>query len=191
MKKRLLIGLVLVILVLCACEKAPQNSSTPVSPDTISPDPSMVVPIESVPFQAQYIRTGGFYEDTFPKTQWITSKDELWQYIRDNNEKYQLELSGLRTEFMTAIMDYDEAFFAEKNLIFVVVEEGSGSNRHEVTDMRLMPSSMGRVSHLLQPSIRRIVPEVGTCDMAQWHILIEVDKQYAPDTVQLLSPKFE
>ncbi len=189
MKKFLLIGLVLAILGLCGCEKAPQNPSEPVNPDTISPDPSMVIPIESVPFKAQCIRTGGYYEDTFPKTQWITSEDELWQYIRDNNDKYQLDLSGIRTEFMTAIMGYDEAFFAEKNLIFVVVEEGSGSIRHEVEDVKLLPSAMDRVSHLLQPVIRRIVPEVGTCDMAQWHILIEVDKQYAPDTVQLQFPK--
>jgi hypothetical protein len=178
------------ILLLAGCEKAPQPAQS-VNPDVISPAPSLVVPIESVPFTAQYIRTGGFYEDTFPKTQWITSKDELWQYIRDNNEKYQLELSGLQTEFMTAIMDYDETFFAEKNLIIVVVEEGSGSVRHQVTDMRLTPSPMGRVSHLLQPVIRRDVPEVGTCDMAQWHILIAVDKEYAPDTVQLQSPEFE
>ncbi len=189
MKKLLLMALILVAVVLSGCEKAPQNPSEPVDPNALSPAPSMVIPKESVPFKAQYIRTGGFYEDTFPKTQWITSEDELWQYIRDNNDKYQLDLSGLRTEFMAAIMNYDEAFFAEKNLIFVVVQEGSGSIRHEVEDVLLLPSTMGRVSHLLQPVIRRIVPEVGTCDMAQWHIIIEVDKEYAPEAVQLQFPK--
>ena len=49
----------------------------------------------------------------------------------------------------------------------VLLEEGSGSNRHNVDNVKL--GSDGK----LYISIRSIIPEVGTSDMAAWHILIE------------------
>ena len=49
----------------------------------------------------------------------------------------------------------------------VLLEEGSGSNRHNVDNVKL--GSDGK----LYISIRSIIPEAGTCDMAAWHILIE------------------
>ena len=48
----------------------------------------------------------------------------------------------------------------------VLLEEGSGSIRHEV-------ERIGVDSGDLWIEIKSIVPEVGTCDMAWWHVLIE------------------
>ena len=52
----------------------------------------------------------------------------------------------------------------------VLLEEGSGSVRHNVDNVKY--GSDGK----LYVSIRRDVPEVGTADMAEWHILIEMKK---------------
>ncbi|NLO63198.1 MAG: hypothetical protein GX099_07220, partial [Clostridiaceae bacterium] len=59
---------------------------------------------------------------------------------------------------------YDDAFFSKNALLIVVVQEPSGSNRHEFL-------GFGEKNEI---RIRRIVPEVGTTDMADWHILIEL-----------------
>ena len=79
---------------------------------------------------------------------------------------------------------YDEDFFLDRSLIVVRLEEGSGSNRHEVTDVLLDSGA-----YLVQ--ITRILPGpgyAGTCDMAEWHILIEIPKaedDVPPDAVNL------
>ena len=72
--------------------------------------------------------------------------------------------------FLDACDRYDDAFFARRDLIILVLEEGSGSVRHEIQGVRPYYDN----SWLLTG--RRIVPEIGTDDMAQWHILIEIDK---------------
>ena len=52
----------------------------------------------------------------------------------------------------------------------ILLEEGSGSVRHEV---RCVVQTGDKN---LAICVDRKVPEVGTDDMAQWHILIEMDK---------------
>ena len=49
--------------------------------------------------------------------------------------------------------------------MMISIGETSGSIRHEVTDL---------TSDYV--TIKRIVPEIMTCDMAAWDILIEFDK---------------
>lgn len=49
----------------------------------------------------------------------------------------------------------------------VLLEEGSGSNRHNVNSIELSQSGK------LNIYIKTIVPEASTCDMAEWHLLIE------------------
>lgn len=65
---------------------------------------------------------------------------------------------------------YDDKFFEEKMLAVTVVNENSGSIGHKVTGVELT-SDGGAVI-----SIERSIPEVGTCDMASWLILVELDK---------------
>ncbi|MBE6540896.1 MAG: hypothetical protein E7672_00390 [Ruminococcaceae bacterium] len=66
----------------------------------------------------------------------------------------------------------DEEFFEKKSLIVIYLSEGSGSVRHEVTNI------YGN-NKLLYIAIKRIVPEVVTCDMAGWLVTIEIDKDSA------------
>ena len=64
---------------------------------------------------------------------------------------------------------YGDGFFAEGRLLAVVAEAGSGSVRFELDPNGLTPDS---VTLLVD------TPEVGTCDMAAWLILVEVDSSF-------------
>ena len=122
---------------------------------------SIPVPMQSYNFNAQYIRTDGYSGDAiYPRKKLITSRSELDSYIAANKDSYDF-LHG----FTDAVAKYDDIWFSSHKLLVVVLEEGSGSIRHTVA----------KVGGLVV-TIQREIPEVGTCDMAEWHILIEVDK---------------
>lgn len=150
---------------------------------------------EDIDFKAQVIRTNGYHEgESYPKTFWITSTGELKAYYEQNKDKYALGVWGEAEDpadgFTAAVSGYDEKFFEDNDLIMVVLEESSGSVRHEVTAVRLYPSILDRVPYFIEPEITEIHPEVGTCDMAQWHIIIEVSKKYGSAVSDLQSPRF-
>ena len=127
-----------------------------------------LVPQKTMDYGVQYIRTGGYHEgDQYPRAVLIRSLQELNAYIEANGDRYYLAQSG----FQGACGKYDEAYFERGYLVCVLVEEGSGSIRHEVTGSTI--SSDGT----LAIHIQRKVPEVGTCDMAQWHIILEMSKE--------------
>lgn len=129
-----------------------------------------------VDFAVQHIRTDGYHEDMeYPVTKIIRSVQELNDYYEANKESYHLErrenpASDNTIGFLDACDRYDETYFQDRILVMVLLEEGSGSNRHNVDHVKI--GSDGK----LYVSIRSIIPEVGTCDMAQWHILIEPEK---------------
>lgn len=85
-----------------------------------------------------------------------TFVDFVPQYIRTNGYHEDIE--------------YTAEYFEEQILVMVLLEEGSGSIRHNIDNVKY--GSDGK----LYVSIRRDVPEAGTCDMAEWHILIEPEK---------------
>lgn len=64
---------------------------------------------------------------------------------------------------------YTEDYFKTSRLLAVVLEEPSGSIRHQLAPQGLMSDSV---------TVIRQVPEVGTCDMAAWLILAEVDSMF-------------
>ncbi len=112
--------------------------------------------------EAQYIRTNGYVSGAkYPQAKLITSTEELQSYIEANNDTYNLESSG----FTKAVEKYTDSWFRSCKLIAVLLEEPSGSIRHEVTELTDK-----------YVTINRIEPEVGTCDMAEWHILLEISK---------------
>lgn len=136
-------------------------------------DNTEVLDAAPVKYDAQYIRTNGYHEGAeYPVAKIIRSVDELNDYYKANKDKYDLErhekvYSDTTIGFLDACDKYDETYFENQILIMVLLEEGSGSNRHKVESVKV--SSDGT----LYVSISSIVPEVGTCDMAEWHILIE------------------
>lgn len=128
-------------------------------------------------FDAQYIRTnGGKAGVEFPIVKIIRSLDELDTYIQENKEHFDFErretaTSSSITSFPAACDKYyvNPSFFQDNMLVFVVLEEGSGSTRHTVEDV-------GMIDDELYIFINSQMPEVGTCDMAQWHVMIELEK---------------
>ncbi len=124
-------------------------------------------------FEVQYIRTDGYHEDVeYPSVKIIRSIEELNNYYDGNKEKYDLErkdkvYSDTSIGFLDACDKYDEAYFENQILIMVLLEEGSGSNRHKVKSLSIVDDNKWVID------IETLVPEVGTCDMAEWHILIE------------------
>ncbi len=157
-------------------DKSPKDAS-PTGNRAEAPEPTAPRGSETVkPDGVQYIRTNGGSEGvTFPGVAVIRSVAELNGYYQKNREAFDLErresvYSDSTIGFLDACDAYDEAYFQSKYLILVLLEEGSGSTRHEVTAVTAQPDGT------LAVSIRTIVPEVGTCDMAQWHILLELDR---------------
>ncbi len=132
-----------------------------------------------IPVEAEYIRTNGYHEGVeYPFHTVIRSADELTAYYNEYKDMYDLErkekvYSDTTVGFLDACDKYDASFFGEKALVLVVLEEGSGSIRHVVT-------GAGKTDEKLHIYIESIVPEVGTCDMAEWHIIASVDKDNLP-----------
>ena len=130
-------------------------------------------------FDAQYIRTNGYMEEMeYPVVRIIRSTDELNAYYEEYKDQYYLErreqiFSDTTIGFLDACDRYDEDYFKDQILILVLLEEGSGSIRHEVSGLSLTERKGERILHI---SIQSIVPEVGTDDMAQWHLMIEPEE---------------
>ena len=116
-------------------------------------------------FTAQYIRTNGVQEDEkFPQAFCVTDCAGLDAHL----SKYKALYHTSDTAQEKATQSYDDAWFMSHTLLLVVLEESSGSVRHTVTRVEKTAPHAGTVV------IRRDVPEVGTCDMADWYIWIEL-----------------
>ena len=139
-------------------------------------DESQIKTQEPMDYGVQYVRTDGYLEGAlFPKVVIIRSPEELNDYYEEWKGVFSLGrrekvYSDSTKGFLDVCDKYDAAYFEKGFLVFVLLEEGSGSIRHEVTGSTI--SSDGNLGIY----IKRIVPEVGTCDMAQWHIILEMSK---------------
>ena len=135
---------------------------------------TMLVAFKSQDTTTKLIRTN-YVSGTHGQTYVIESVDELDEYIKTNMDEYGLHHKEKVYEdttigFVDAVEEYDEEYFKEKTLVIVLLTENSGSIRHKVTKASVNEGTM-------EIKIKRVVPEIGTCDMAGWHIIIETDKQ--------------
>lgn len=134
---------------------------------------------EAYAFEMQNIRTDGYSEErSYPYHVVINSKEALKAYYEANKECFDLErreevYSDSTIGFLDACDKYDDTYFERQNLVLIVLEEGSGSIRHEITDVRNRWDENG-VSLGWDITINRIVPDIFTDDMAQWHLFLEV-----------------
>lgn len=136
-----------------------------------------------VEWAAQYIRTNGYQDGAkFPRVVVVKSAKELNEYYNANKQTFDLErkdkvYSDTTIGFLDACDQYDDAFFEKNYLIFVLLEEGSGSVRHEVR-------SVGQTSDKkISVSVESILPDgAGTCDMAEWHIILELSRDVLVET---------
>ena len=135
-----------------------------------------------VQYCAQYIRTDGYQEGAlFPKVQIIQSLRELKDYYTAHKEVFNLErrekvYADTTIGFLDACDQYNEVFFEENYLLFVLLEEGSGSVRHEIRSITQTRDKK------ISISVDRKVPEAGTDDMAEWHIILELSREIMVET---------
>ena len=180
--KRLLAYLLTAALVLglCGCSVAALEQETlAAGGGNLSGEPAVEFspadPAE-LAFEARYIRTDGSGEGTvFPGIKLISDRKALENYYAVNRDSFYLErreqvYSDSSIGFLDACDRYDERYFETHYLIFVLLEEGSGSVRHQVEAV-----TAGRDGSV-DISITTLVPEVGTADMAQWHLILELDR---------------
>lgn len=113
---------------------------------------------EDIPFESKVIRTGSYtMGKVFPTIGMYRTVEDLRAIDTiDFGEKY------------------NEEFFKTKALIVIEVQEGSGSVRHEV-------SKVVKNGDIITVGIKRIAPEFGTADMAEWAIFVEIDKSVVDD----------
>jgi len=128
-----------------------------------------------------------YTETEYPKTVKIRSKKELDDYYCSNKNTYQFHTGfygepGMAEDvFSESSLCNSDKFFSSNFLLFIILEEGSGSNRHRV-------ESVSSDNGTLSVSITRVLPEIGTADMAQWHIVLSLDKSLSEmDVVVRLS----
>ena len=107
---------------------------------------------------AYYFKTGSPAEPVKPTVTVLRSRTQLDAFLTGRKPEAMLETCEA----------YDDTWFADNVLLLVQLDENSGSVRHEV--QRLYRDEQGQ--WLLQ--IRKQVPEMGTCDMARWQLLVEV-----------------
>lgn len=79
------------------------------------------------------------------------------------------------------LKSYDSRFFKDKSVLLLTLQAASGSIRHRVEDVTK--------DNGLTVIIERIIPEVGTMDIAIWHAYVELDKKelarIRPDNVNI------
>lgn len=129
----------------------------------------------------QYIQTDGYHDGTvYPVVTLIGSAEELKAYYEANKDFYDLGhrekvYTNTSVGFADAITKYDAAWFETHRLILVLMEEGNGAVRHEVTGVTVYPDG----SEVLVEVIG-VIPEEGPDVMAEWHILIEMERDISP-----------
>ena len=140
-----------------------ENTLSPVPLDTFGYDDGDV----------QYVRTnGGVPGVEFPYSLIIRSRQELLDYYENNKAHYNMDASWDESPaFRDAIERYDDAYFAGRELLVVVLQENSGSIRHRVNFMR---DRYTETEGWWEVSITSFSPSNVTDDMAQWHVLIEM-----------------
>jgi len=153
----------------------PDKGTPPETEESLSTSNNDVPEPSSYYFEAQYIRTNGYVDGaSYPVVTLIESKEELDAYYEANRDRYDLErhdavYSDQTIGFLDACDRYDKEYFdEERNLVLILLEEPSGSNRHEITDVRRNDKGEWVIT------IDRILPECGTDDMAEWHLFLEI-----------------
>lgn len=192
--KRIAIMLLVMILLLTGCKEPVPTFTEPATQKPTESASATGATIEEPPeipleYGVQYIRTDGYHENLkYPGVAVLDSTQDLRDYYNCYYELYDLEpRSDISTDstlgFGNACGRYGEDFFSKNFLIFVILEEPSGSIRHKVTDVYHHPSEGVCIR------IDRIVPEAGTDDMAQWHIILELERRWlvqTPNDVQIV-----
>ena len=146
----------------CSDPKTPVDEpSAPETPEEQPSDPpSSDGPVDDLSFGAQY------YRASYP-----ASLGELAVTVIRTRWELDVYLDTFPSPDAQTFGRYDDAYFAERDLIIVFLMEGSGSIRHKVNAV-YRNSATGTWTI----DIERLIPEVVTDDEAEWNIFIEPPK---------------
>ena len=113
---------------------------------------------EEIPFEAKIDKTGSYTSGkAFPKISVVKNKEDLGAI-----------------DYLSYGDKYDEEFFKTKALIVIELQETSGSVRNEVT-------KVVKNGEKITIGIKKTIPEIGTADMAEWAVYVEVDNSFVGD----------
>jgi len=161
--------LLLLSVILVACSRGAEVSETSGVGRHTKIGAQISEPAE-IEYEALYSRTDGYIEKkTYPYITVINSRAELEKYTADHEGQYNFYETSYSSGFYDIVTPYDAVFFADNSLIMILLEEGSGSIRHEVKG----------ITHLngeTTVTIQRTVPAECTDDMAEWHVVVEIPK---------------
>ena len=122
-------------------------------------------------FKASYERSS-YYNSSkeYPIITICKSKEDL--------KEHEAKVKGLTVSKLCYVSEnndvnlskYNDEFFTKKALIVITLDESSGSVRHNV-------KKVVKDSNEITIAIERKVPELGTADMAEWNIYIELNAE--------------
>ncbi len=131
-----------------------------------SPTPGVVAEMLPTAAKIQYLRASYGSTPDAPSAVVLDSVDGLNTYLT----------RFPHDDFSASTAPYDAAYFETGRLLAIVLEADSGSISYELETLTQE-----------QVAIRTIRPEVGTCDMAAWLILAEVDTAFTGgDTLEVV-----
>lgn len=136
--------------------------------------------LKEIPVHSIVYYRNSYYDEDYGNdlVEVIESLDELNAYYEQNKDKY-----GFNDTWVDATADYTAEWFEGNVLVMAKLIEGSGSISHEVTGVK-------KSGNNISVSIKRITPEIGTCDMAGWHVMMGISKaDYAGCTISLDIPE--
>lgn len=127
---------------------------------------------QELDFEVQYIRGSRWGDVEYPCVSVVKSVEELKQYLEMNADE----------NLQKSCAKYDDEYFEKQILILYRISEGSGSTRHNVKSLISKGVMEGdTIGSKLFIEIERLRAEVGTCDMAEWYIVIEPEADFDID----------
>ena len=113
----------------------------------------------------------GYSDDLSAGAQIVGSVESLAQYLANfSSQSWDSDGNPVPIAALEALQKtYTEEYFRAHRLLCVVVIAGSGSNRYEIAPQGLLRYSV---------TVLAEIPEVGTCDMAAWLLVAEVDGMF-------------
>lgn len=106
-------------------------------------------------------------------TQWDDNTEDGKYFIIDSVEELTEYIETESESRMSKYVEYCNADFFEGNsLVLVLISEGSGSVSHNLKDVKINED-------VIDVTVKRKVPEIGTCDMAECTVMFEISKEEA------------
>lgn len=101
------------------------------------------------------------------------TRKEMLAYFDDPDAPMHTHYGVNSSELDAILAHYTDDFFANRSLILIPQELGSGSEWFEVNGVTVDDENRYTVD------ISLFMPMVGTCDMAEWYLFVETDKDAA------------